>query len=236
MSHFGKSQNQKSKKGNSTTFTWGSDECVYMGKYDSKKFTVKQLADTYKLCWGLTLKTQATAFYPNDISKLSVEKLTEEYNITKQVFRTMTIIKTPFWENLKRRRERELGEEFEFKKIAIEAYTNPKILQNNKFSKRCENFANPLSSGDSLIILESWVKFELAREKNFGDYWSSHLKDVNYQYYSPQRVQFATCNLITFGWWNCANNVLNHSQDNSKMENEFRKNFTQIKQNCEDSD
>lgn len=234
ISYFGKAQSIKlNKKSNLSSITWGSDECEYKGKYDPKKFTIKQLENTYKLCWGLSLQTKVTAFAPDDVLKLNPEKLKEEYNSKKKIFRTMEIIKTPFWENLKKRREKEFDEEYELKKIAVEAYTNPMVLRNNKFSKHCENFVNPLSSGDSLVILDSWIKFELAREKNFGNNWALHLSNVNYQYYSPQRLQYATCNLITLGWWNCAVNLLNHYEYNSKMENEFRKNFTQIKEKCD---
>jgi hypothetical protein len=243
FSFTGKAQNSKTipkkSKDNLAVFTWTTDMCEYTGKYDSKKITPNQLQNCYELWYNysaIILRTKVTAYVPKEVSKLSIDELIQDYNSKKQHLQTMKVIETPFWENLRKQRQKELEENFELSKIGIQAYKNPKILQNNRFSKRCEDFVNPLASGDSLKILDSWIKFELSRKSSFGDNWNSRLKNINYKYESPERLQYATCYLITFGWWNCANKQLSHVEFSPKMELEFKKNFTQIKEKCEYAD
>lgn len=49
------------------------------------------------------------------------------------------------------------------------------------------------------------------------------------QYASPDRMKFALVEVMTFGWWNCANKAIKYVDYDGSQEREFRKLFIRVK-------
>ena len=57
----------------------------------------------------------------------------------------------------------------------------------------------------------------------------------NEKYNSIDNLKSAQMEVISFGWWNKVNHTLNRVNTDN-FQTEYRKNFTEIKEECDDSD
>ena len=216
-------------------FTWTTELCENTGTYDSKKYSKEQLKNTYDLWFtfsGVALETKTNPHSIEDINELSVAKLTSEYN-AKKAYYNREIIPVPFWNKIKQQRLQELEDEYELRKITIEAYTKPSNLLNNRFSKNCEEYARILSSKDTIKLLDTWKNFvEKQKDKNADP--EKVMESFYTKYNSKNRILYAKIELITYGWWNCANSTISRINDDGTMEKEFNKIFSNIKAECDE--
>jgi hypothetical protein len=225
-----------SKNSNTTTvFKWTTELCENTGTYNPKKYSEVQLKNTYDLWFafsGIALKTKTNAHFIEDIEKLNIYKLMSEY-IDKKDLYNREIISTPFWNKLKAERLQELEDEYELKKITIEAYSNPSILLNNRFSKYCSEYAQVLSSNDTIELLKSWRNL-IEKQKNKNGAPEKFMEKYNEKYISKDRLIYAKIELMTYGWWNCGNSTIRRLNDDGTMEKEFNKIFSNIKRECDE--
>lgn len=216
-------------------FKWQTELCLKEGTYDSKKYTASELQATYELWWRFSgyLSYDVTPSKEEDVANLSVEILDEKYNESVLVFKNLKIINEPYWIQLKKNKMRELTESYELKKIAIQAYTNPQILMKNRFTEHCREYALALSSSDDELLLKTWKNLiERQMEKNGSP--DRVLEKYNQENASSDRLFFARKQLMTYGWWNCANHVVYHFEDDGTPQNEFEKLFSNIKSECDE--
>jgi hypothetical protein len=216
-------------------FKWTTELCENTGTYNPKKYSELELKNTYDLWFtfsGIALETNSNAHFIEDIEKLNIYKLMSEY-IDKKALYNRKIVSNPFWNKLKKERLQELEDEYELKKITIEAYSNPSILLNNKYSKYCSEYAKVLSSNDTIELLKSWRNL-IEKQKSKNGAPEKFMERYNEKYNSKDRLVYAKIELMTYGWWNCGNSKLKRVNDDGSMEKEFNKLFIQIKTVCDE--
>lgn len=224
----------KTTNGKTAIFKWDTELCSNTGEYNSEKYTEEELKNTYNI-WGMHssayLNTNTTPTSATDAEKLTRE-LTAEYNERKASY-NQKIVSNPYWEKVKADKIHELEDIYELKKIAIEAYSNPSVLLNNRFSKNCTEYAKALISNDTILLLKTWNNLAEKQKKNNGSpekFMQRHLEKYN----SKDRIQNAKQEIMTYGWWNCANAEVYRVDDDGTMEKEFNKLFTNVTFECDE--
>lgn len=216
-------------------FTWTTELCTIEGNYDSKKYTEAELKATYELWWKTQgyLNLDVTPSKDEDISQLSIEKLDREYNEKLRLFKSLKIVNEPYWLELKKNKIRELDESYELKVIAIKSYSHPEVLMENRFTEQCRDYAEALSSMDDELLLATWKKLV---EKQMAANGSPErvLAKYNSENASENRLKIARRELMTYGWWNCANHVIYHFEDDGTPQKEFEKLFSNVKSQCDE--
>lgn len=219
----------------SAVFKWTTELCENTGTYNPKKYSELELKNTYDLWFtfsGIALETNSNAHFIEDIEKLNIYKLKSEYIDKKALYNRKTV-SNPFWNKLKAERLQELEDEYELKKITIEAYSNPSILLNNKYSKYCSEYADVLSTNDTIKLLKSWRKL-IEKQKIKNGAPEKFMEKYNEKYKSKDRLIYAKIELMTYGWGNCGNSKIKRVNDDGTMEKEFNKLFIQIKTECDE--
>ncbi len=231
-------ENKVALSNNSNTtavFKWTTELCENEGTYNAKMYSEVELKNTYDLWFtfsGIALETDSNAFRIEDIEKLSINELTSEY-IDKKALYNRKIVSTPFWNKIKAERLQELEDEYELKKITIEAYSNPEVLLNNKYSKYCSEYAQVLSSNDTIELLKSWRNLiEKQVSKNGSP--EKFMERYNEKYNSKDRLIYAKIELMNFGWWNCGNHEIKRVNQDGTTEEEFNKLFLHVKTECDE--
>lgn len=218
-----------------SVFEWQNALCTNEGIYDSEKYTEEELKDTYKLWWELSgyLNTNALVRNKEEIGDLSLEKLDKEYKEKLQKFKSLNLVKEPYWEQLRKNKIREMSESYELKKIAIQSHIRPQILMENRFTKQCQEYALALSSMDDELLLETWrnLVHKQAESNGAPDLLLQRFEQENA---SSNRLEHARNQVMTYGWWNCANHVIYHFDDDGTPEKEFEKLFNNVKSECDE--
>ncbi len=214
--------------GQTKKLVWDTELCQFESVYDTKKYTEKQLKNTIKLfsIGGFNIDTDATVWKFEEISKLSVNALDEEYNRKTDELKKLEIVKSPYFETLRKNKLKEMEQSYRAKRTTMEAYNNPKVLANYKFADVCvQKYANPLISGGD-TLLKTWLNVnEDSRAKNGSPENVKRIFDA--QMNSPEKLEFARVEVMSFGWWNCANNFIEYVEHDGKAQTEFKKLFRQ---------
>lgn len=231
-----KVESKKSAEVKPLVFKWDSELCENSGVYDSSIYTEEKLKNTLELIRtsdSVALNTDATVFSIEGVKELSLTKLKTEYDSERKKLSNLTIVDGDFWKKYKEDRIKMLDDEYELKKITIEAYSNPKVLLGNRFTEKCKEFALALSSETDTLLLETWKKVVDENMKHNGSP-ESLLKTYNTQKESADSLSYAKVEVMTFGWWNCANNELKQIYTDGKDQKEFEKIFTKIDRVCDE--
>lgn len=218
------------------SYTWSDAACEYTGNYNPQTYSPELIKNTHELFSiyeGLLLENRPSVYKPSDLAKLNLKALTAEYTEKKALLEKLKIIDAPFWNTLKKQTLQQLDEEYEFDKLQIQAFDNPEVLLNNRYSKDCERYVTALNSTDTSVLFATWKSFaEELKAKNGSP--EAFMARFNEKYNSPEKLIYAKIDLITFGWGNCANNSTFHVLNDGSAENAFKKLFTNVKQECEE--
>lgn len=221
-------------------FNFSTELCDNKGHFNSGKYSKEELEGTYKLWFqmdGVLLSTPSV-FNLNSLQKVRTEKdeiltqLDKDFASQKKVLENLKVVKDPYWEHIKTQKLQELLDEYEFRKTEIQAFSNPSILINNRLSKSCQNFVKALTSDETQMI-EEWRKLreEISKKngnpKRIMDEFEEHLN-------SPNKKDYAIVDLITFGWGNCANEGVNRTEHDEKMNDKFNSLFIKIDSICDE--
>lgn len=212
------------------TFKWSYDVCEYQSSYDAKKYNLAELQDTLKLLNinGTPLNFDATPFDINKVEELNINELEQEYATKKREIENLKLIKSAYFGKLREDKLRELEQVYRLSKVTAEAHKNPQVLKDFSFAQSCINeYAEPLiTGGDSL--LSTWLTVNRESRKNNAS--PENIRKIyERQFNSPDKFRYARNEVMTFGWWNCANNFIEYVQDNGQAEKEFKKLFTRTK-------
>jgi hypothetical protein len=218
------------------SYTWTDELCEYTGKYDPKTYSLELIRNTYQL-WssyaGKTLENGRSVFKPADIAQLDLKALANEYTEKKAGLEKLKVIDAPFWNTLKKQLLQQLDDEYELDKIEMQAFEDPSVLLNNRFSKACERFSTALNSTDTSVLFSTWKSFvEELKAKNGSP--EAYMERFYEKYNSPERLVYAKIDLLTFGWGNCANEIAFHVINDGKAAETFEKLFTNVKRECEE--
>jgi hypothetical protein len=141
------------------------------------------------------------------------------------------IIRSPFWETIRKKRINELDQYYALARATITAYTKPTILRAYAGAPSCKiRFAEAIIAGDD-ALLKTWrIVTEDSKSKNSDPDRLQRIFDE--QMASPDRLKFALIDVMSFGWWNCANQFIEYdtTDDVEVREREFRKLFTRVRE------
>ncbi len=207
-------------------FRWGNELCLFESAYDTKKYTEAQLKDTVKL-FHLDFfpnTINAVLFNYADIEKLNVATLDKEYEARVKALKRLNIVKAKYWEMLQRKQLKELEQVYQLSRATILGYANPGRLRDITFAAACvQKYVNPLiNGGDDLLAVWREVN-EKIRE---GHSIPEHVKkEFEEELNSPEKFQYAQVEVMGFGWWNCANALIDREDKSDENQKEFKKLF-----------
>lgn len=228
---------QKDKEG---VFNFQTELCDNKGYFDANKYSKEQLEDTYILWFkmGGSLLSTPSVFNLNSLQKVRVEKdailaqLDRDFLNQKKILENLKPVNDSFWENVRVQKLQELIYEYEFRKTEIKAFSNPSVLMNYKISKDCENFAKALNSNDAQMV-EEWKKLREEMSKRNSNP-QRIMDEFEERLNSTEKNDFATIDLITFGWGNCANDHIKRVEYDEKMYEKFNSLFIKIDSECDE--
>jgi hypothetical protein len=213
--------------GQTRTFRWDDDACQYSGTFDLKRFTVTQLRNTLKLSQTaglIPLSTNSAAFKYSDVAALDVTALDREYAKKMAGLKALDIVPVSYWRTFRERKIRELEQAYRLYRVTMLAYRDPKALLSYTNATACTTkYVQPLIRGGD-DLLAAWKTLNEESRKNNGDPESVR-RTYEEQLRSPDRMQFAQIEVITFGWSNCANASIDYIQADEIPAKEFRKLF-----------
>ena len=216
--------------GQNRILKWSDALCEYQGTYNSRKYTAAQLRGTLRLFWPgeFSLSTNTSVFSPEDIPKLNISALDQEYKTLSAALKGLNIVKTTYWENQRQMKLREIEQVYVLSRISMQAYKDPVFLNKYAGAESCKlTYASPLIAGGE-PLLTVWRQVNAASRSKNGDPESVRRK-FEEQYKSPDRMKFALVEVLTFGWWNCANEYIKYVEYDGSQEQEFEKLFVRVK-------
>lgn len=212
------------------TFRWDDELCQYTGTYDAKKITLAALQNTLKLSrpGSYSLETNSTVWKFSDIAELDIAALDSEYAQKSAELKALDIVHGPYWEALKQKKLLELDQVYRLNQTTMRAYRDQRILLEYKDAPACTTkYANPLISGGD-DLLKAWRTVnEDSRQKNADP---ERLRKIfEDQFSSENKMRFALIDVMTFGWSNCANALIDYVSYDGTHEQEFKKLFKRTK-------
>ena len=217
--------------GQSKVLKWSDEFCDYQGTYNAAKYSGEQLKNTLRMKTPgeFSITADATAFELADIGKLSVARLEMEYQTKRAVLRQLDIVKTAYWQSFRERKLEEMRQVYELSLVSIRAYKNATSLNDLKWAESCKvKYARPIiAGGDDLLNIWLMVNQD-SRSKNSDP--ERLRRKFDQRNVSPDRLKYALVEVMTFGWWNCANADIKYIEYDGTPEKEFRKLFSRSKQ------
>jgi len=211
-------------------FQWTTELCEYEGTYDAAKYTEAQLKNTLKLfaVGSFDIETEATVWKYEEIKKLSVATLDKEYESKSTALKKLDIVKSAYWELLRGRKLKELKQVYEFSRLTMLAYDEPAKLKESAFAEACVvKFANPLINGGD-ELLATWEAVNKDSRRNNSD--SERVKKIfEAEYDSRDKYKYARVEVMSFGFWNCANALIEREEYDGTHQEEFKKLFKRTK-------
>lgn len=217
------------------TFKWTNQVCDLTGTYNSKKYTPRTLSDTVKL-WrdhASVMDADATVFTLEDLPKLSVAKLDAEYKRTAAAIAALQIVATPYWVSQRKAKLAELKQVYELSRVTIRGHTDPRALMELTGVDECKTkYAAPLVAGGD-ALLAAWRRVNEESRRNNSDPERLRRR-YEEQLASPDRMKYALVEVMTFGWWNCANQSIKYVEYDGSQEREFEKLFVRVRRHCDE--
>lgn len=209
---------------------WSTETCEFEGTYNAKKYSEKQLRDTLKLfaTGNFRIEANATPLDFEGVEKLSVAALDAEYNSKSAGVRNLNLIKSPYWEAVRQKKLNELEQVYKLSRATMLAYKNPAMIRDYANAPSCvKTYANSLINGGS-ELLAIWRRVnEDGRRKNADPERVRRIFDQ--QLNSPDKYKYAQIEVMTYGWWNCANEFIQYEEGYDRQQKEFKKLFTRVR-------
>ncbi|REC47059.1 hypothetical protein [Chryseobacterium pennipullorum] len=218
-------------------FNFVTELCDNKGYFDSSKYSREEIEGTYKLWFELggSLLNTPSVFKLKDLEEVRHNKdqllaaLERDFIEKKNLFQNLKIVNKPFWQNVKKVQYEALVQRYEMEKIRIAAYSDPSILLK---TNQCQSFAKALNSTDEEMVTV-WRKLREESSKNNADP-ARIMNEFNDHLNSPDKRDYATIDLITFGWGNCANDKIKRVNYDEKMNKEFYSLFIKTDSECDE--
>lgn len=220
-------------------FRWSTELCEFEGTYDSKKYTETKLKNTQRLLSYAELRlgtTDATVWKYEDIAKLDVGKLDTDYKRLMAELESLDYVKNTYTNSIRLAKITEAKQLYALSRTTMIAYTKPEVIRDFAGADACKKVhGEPLIAGGD-ALLTAWRKVnEDARSKNADP---ARLKAIfDQQLASPDKLNFARVETMSFGWWNCANEQIKYADigQDDMAEKEFKKLFVRMKTiNCDE--
>ena len=138
------------------------------------------------------------------------------------------IVVTPFWQNLRARKLKELEQTYQLSRIEMLAFKDPRALREYKDATECSiKYAEPLIAGGK-DLLDVWLSVNERSRKNNSDPDRIRRK-FEEQLASNDRMQFAFIEVMGFGFHNCANALIDYVTYDEAPAREFKKLLKNVK-------
>ncbi len=222
------------------TFPFETELCANKGYYDSSKYTKEQLEGTFEVYYklsGITINSPGVFDVAalEDVRKNKekiLQKLDQDYEITRQKLNNLQVVDSKYWNDAKKTLLKEHDARFEFEKTKIEAFSDPSVLVNSRFSKDCNHYALALNTDETTMIAE-WKKLRETMSKVNADP-ENIMREFSERLNSKDKRNYAMVDLITFGWGNCVNQNIPHLEHDENMTQEFNSLFVKIDRDCDE--
>ncbi|MBD2705797.1 hypothetical protein IC229_34680 [Spirosoma sp. BT702] len=191
--------------------------CDYQSTYSPAQYTKQQLEKTHAL-WldNWYLEAPGVAATPDELPRLNTATLRRDYEQMLTQLEHLTIVDVPFWQQLKQKRKQALESEYRLKRLAINAYANPKLLRNSSYDAMGATYVEALIAGDTTALLTSWKRLNEEQKKDSG--LPEKIEEAfQEKYKAPNRLQVARVELMAYGWWNHAKQAVPYVVGNSSM-------------------
>ena len=223
-----------------TTYAWETESCRFTGRYNPRRYSKEQLDNVQKLLFGsASLQADAMVYRLSDVQKLSLDTLTVEYTRRIALYRAMQVVPQPTWLMLKKQAIREMEEDYQAKKITIQAFADPAILLTVSHPSGCSRYVQGLAAHNDSLTLRDWKNYvdeQVKREKKLSGGPESYSQRYNEEYNTAERLLYAKVELLTFGWWNCVNQSIHRVEPTEKTYRQFQQLFVGVKSECDDVD
>jgi len=208
-------------------FTWEEGMTKYSGTFDTKIHSKENLGRIYEyLVQSPTnIFEVATVWTINQMDSTFLHPLDSVFQLNKSMLNSIVLPEGAFWKELKAKRMTELEQFYFAKRLEILSYTNPAILDNEKYSY-CSTYARTLN-GTEEELLETWKTLHEEQKKKNS---SPETLEARYlsELSSENNLLYAKLNVTIYGWWNCVNEQLPYVHDsNGHIMKEFKKLFLQ---------
>ena len=212
------------------TFRWQDELCTYEGTYNASKVSLAQLRNTLKLArpGSYSLERNATVWKFEDIARLDVAALDAEFKTKTAELTALQVAATPYWQEFKSKKLRELEQVYRLERTTMRGYKDHAALLEYKAAPVCTaRFARPIVDGGD-ALLAAWREVnEESRTKNADP---ERLKRIfEGQLRSPDRLHFALLEVMTFGWSNCANDLIEYVVYDETPVAEYKKLFSKVR-------
>ena len=218
-------------------FRWQDALCEYTATYDPKRVSRRTIEDTlalYQSIGSIALDYSATVWKYEDIDGLEAAALEREYREKREKLEGLQLA-GPYWEELRKGKLRELDQYYRLANATIRAYKEPTALRQYEGADECKTrYAEGIIAGGERLI-KTWETVNIASRERNSD--PARLKRIfDEQNASPDRLKFALVETMSFGWWNCVNDTIEHvsHEEHEEIDREFRKLFIRVKDVCDE--
>jgi len=211
-------------------FRWQDELCSYEGTYNAAKISLSQLKNTLKLArpGSYSLDRNSTVWKFEDIDRLDVAGLDLEFKTKVAELRSLEVAAIPYWQEFKSKKLRELEQVYRLERVTMRGYRDPSALLDYAAAPACTTrFARPIIAGGD-TLLAAWRQVnEESRTKNADP---ERLKRIfENQLRSPDRLRYALLEVMTFGWSNCANALIEYVVHDETPVEQYKKLFTKVR-------
>ena len=207
------------------------DSCLFEGTYDAAKYSEKTLRNTlglinYNDFW---LDADATPRDMAGVKLLNVAALDAEYAEKSTRLKKLAIVKSAYFEAIRQKKLKELEQYHRLKKTTMLAHTNPAELRRYTGADSCvQTYADALANGGEDLLGVWRAVNEKARAQNIDP---NRVKSIfDRRFAAPERYDYARIEVMTFGWWNCANGFVERVEYDGTERKQFEKFFKRVKE------
>jgi hypothetical protein len=212
------------------TFEWKAGICQMTGVIDTSKANEIELNNAlYIICQPSGLTRPFLWNKPTDSSFVNLETVKREYLLKKAELTSCALPRGIYWEQMRQARLKELKDSYELRSLAIRAYTNPKVLKQQK-TPGCSNTEKALILGGD-ALLAYWKKQHEQELVGALDP-ASIQQDFNQKWESKDKLLWARIEVTRYGWWNCISEKQLEEISESEIENAFNRLFLEVRENC----
>ena len=191
--------------------------CSYRGHYDSRKFTERQLLNTYAMF---------ERGYSVDDSGTLAELTARSDSVIREII-ALDIVDDAYFKKLKEDILQYVKQTQAYKKIQKNAKQKPEdLLAAVQKDSKAWQYAKALNRGGESLLkaYESLVKSQMENNAWPQNLWDNYLENMA----KENKLDLAFDYVLVYGWWNSANRLIDHVAYDGTQMNNFLKLFIKV--------
>ncbi len=212
-------------------FRFEDEICAYKGVYDARLYTKRQLEGAYRLWFTRDFEMDLYKFRIDsvvDIEKVpTAAEVDYEYGLKAANLRSLAVVDTPFWKDLKARKLKKLEEDYKLARLLALAFEKPSALGSAALTDACaQRFAPPLIAGGSRLLA---FYGELLKAPVNGQALSEGERNyIEGALASPDWFREAQVEIISRHWLDCDHAPNKGDDPDGAARKNFRKLFKRV--------